>query len=431
MSFDFDDTNNETNIDITEDWVQKHYDKYNQELFDGKLDNFSDIKFVLSHNKSTWGMGGVTRHLWNSDGSLGYDKTYLELNNLYSYREEDAINTLVHEMVHIYEHTREPKYIAEVKRIQRFTQDYPKDGHGTIFYREANRLKSLGFKIERYVSTEEVANARLNGEMVAEFKKKHPKGMPIIVKVGQDKRVYIAKVLTKQTLNKWKEYFKTKLPNWKNIGVQPQFVSLYYAQNIGKAQKEIEKTNVGEYTYPYYEPTKYQSALDYVIGQFDMQFGEPILTREDCALNDNDLQLKQQYDNEKIAKEEEMKNQRMSLANKTLSNANEIAKQIIDEAWISISKKNRVPFQSFKTCIGKVYVELPSTSKDPMGRIAKVAPHFNSDTLYLWSNDKALSKLVYNAIYNRNKGNEQIYQQGIQAIITLINQAVEYEKNRK
>ena len=157
----------------TEEYVRDKYTKYNNELFGGQLPSFDELEFHITMKRNPWGRGGVTQMFYyDSNGritegyasSCGYEKAYLELSNYYDNTEEWKDNVLVHEMVHIYEFTCEPRYILEAHNSEGRNTNFPKNGHGLIFYREADRLKQYGWDITRFVTQDGVKSASLSNE---------------------------------------------------------------------------------------------------------------------------------------------------------------------------------------------------------------------------------------------------------------------------
>ena len=157
----------------TIEWVREKYNYYNNLLWDGKLPDFSDVEFKIINTKNTWGRGGCTRWLPNFDGTYSPERPYLALSNYYDAPESAKLNTLVHEMIHIYEVFCEPQYIFMVLKARRYNSAHPKDGHGKVFYEQANRVKNLtGIEITRFVSQEKQKSASLSDSKIKNINNK-------------------------------------------------------------------------------------------------------------------------------------------------------------------------------------------------------------------------------------------------------------------
>lgn len=157
---------------FTREWVEEKYNYYNDFIWGGRLPEFSRVKLTLMNTKSPWGRGGCDG--WTRDiyGVPQPGRPVLMLSNYYDAPEWVRLNTLVHEMCHIYERFCEPKYILDAVRYGRHTYHYPSHGHGTVFYEQARRVQSMtDIQIERFVSQDKMAAACVSEKNIEKFKR--------------------------------------------------------------------------------------------------------------------------------------------------------------------------------------------------------------------------------------------------------------------
>ena len=166
----------------TREWVAEKYDEVNEKYFGGQLPPFSSVSFKLTMSRKEWGTaaaGSWTKD-WNTRTYVAHNPV-LELSNYYDSDEWVKLNTLVHEMVHLYEFFVEPTYVQKYILTGRHSKEYPAHGHGVIFFREAERLKQYGFDIQRYVTQEKKNASRLSDVIQQRLDKKNAKGFSFIV----------------------------------------------------------------------------------------------------------------------------------------------------------------------------------------------------------------------------------------------------------
>jgi hypothetical protein len=199
----------------TRKWVEENYNKYNDLIWGGKLPAFNKLEFNIIMTKKTWGRAGCKNWTFDENGLPKPIQPILELSNYLDAPEWAKLNTLVHEMCHLYEFFCEPRYLIEAKRRGRATADYPKNGHGTIFYEQAARVKSLtGLEITRYVDEVRANSASLSDDTrkKAERKINRLGGVNIYVmkltrKGSKGKGDYgIAKVENPAINEKWEDF---------------------------------------------------------------------------------------------------------------------------------------------------------------------------------------------------------------------------------
>lgn len=115
----------------TIEWMQKKFNLLNKKYFDGKI---PAPRFEIGSPSGTWGYLDF-RGEWNTF-TRNINKVYrytLKLNNEYSRKEKDVVNTLLHEMIHAY--------------IYMVLRKKPRNEHAGYFSQFAERFNQMGFNI--------------------------------------------------------------------------------------------------------------------------------------------------------------------------------------------------------------------------------------------------------------------------------------------
>lgn len=134
---------------VTIDFLEANYNKFNNEYFYGKLPK---VSFKISNSKRTWGSASFKFDWLNK--TIVPEK--ITISNYYDSPKEIKLNTLLHEMIHIYDYACFPEhFIKNGKRV-----GY--DAHGTWFKSECKRLKKYGWNIETTTTNEEVELSTLS-----------------------------------------------------------------------------------------------------------------------------------------------------------------------------------------------------------------------------------------------------------------------------
>lgn len=132
---------------VTTAWIEKNYNKFNQELWEGKLPK---ISFKVNRSRRMWGFA-TYRYDWAHDT---IHPESIVISNYYDSPENVKIQTLLHEMIHIADYTFYPEhFIKNGRRVS--TRTY--DAHGYWFTNEARRIsEETGYKVTNHVTREEV-----------------------------------------------------------------------------------------------------------------------------------------------------------------------------------------------------------------------------------------------------------------------------------
>lgn len=199
----------------TREWVASNYNKYNKEIWGGALPNFNTLDFALTNAKRPWGQAGCKRWVRDNNNTPCAKGPVLRLSNYYDSPEDVKLNVLLHEMCHLYECFCEPKYIIKTVLKKRFTNEYPRDGHGKVFFEQAARVKSLcGIEITRFVKDSEIEASNTNSEKMASYAKKIESmgGVPVYIfkLIDTSKCEFaFAKVENANAQAKWNEFLSS------------------------------------------------------------------------------------------------------------------------------------------------------------------------------------------------------------------------------
>ena len=116
----------------TVEWMSKYFNKFNKQYFEGKLETpqfivgcpygcFGYLEYRANYNK-------LTRKI-----SKVLSQPKLMLTSMYDRKQKDVLNTMLHEMIHLY--------------IYSVLKKYPMSQHGGEFTKFANNLNSQGWSI--------------------------------------------------------------------------------------------------------------------------------------------------------------------------------------------------------------------------------------------------------------------------------------------
>ena len=116
----------------TVEWMSKYFNKFNKQYFEGKLETpqfivgcpygcFGYLEYRANYNK-------LTRKI-----SKVLSQPKLMLTSMYDRKQKDVLNTMLHEMIHLY--------------IYSVLKKYPMSQHGGEFTKFANNLNSQGWNI--------------------------------------------------------------------------------------------------------------------------------------------------------------------------------------------------------------------------------------------------------------------------------------------
>ena len=137
---------------ITKRWIEKNYDKFNEEFFGGLLPN---IQFNVNRSKNSWGFASY-KYDYKNDTIIPQAIT---LSNYYDSPEKVKLNTLLHEMIHIADYTLHPEHF--IKNGHRVS-GHRYDAHGWWFQNEAKRIEKFGWIITKHITKEEEEVSKLS-----------------------------------------------------------------------------------------------------------------------------------------------------------------------------------------------------------------------------------------------------------------------------
>ena len=153
---------------VTTEWMAEKYAYYNSKYWNGQLPG---ISFSISNSRKTWGFA-TYKYIFND--SRTEIKTIkplsITLSNYYDSPEKVKETTLLHEMIHIADYFFHPEHFINLRRTGK-NKKY--DAHGPVFFmKEANRLASDGWEIQKYVTMEERGASTLSDENKEKLEKR-------------------------------------------------------------------------------------------------------------------------------------------------------------------------------------------------------------------------------------------------------------------
>ena len=148
---------------VTVSWIEKYYNKFNRELWNGMLPN---VELKVSRAKHDWGCAYFTYDFPND--TIIPEK--ITISNYYDSPENVKIQTLLHEMIHIADYTFHPEHFI---RNGRRVSGHHYDAHGYWFQSEAKRIEKFGWVITKHITKEEekVSKLSVRSEKCLERKK--------------------------------------------------------------------------------------------------------------------------------------------------------------------------------------------------------------------------------------------------------------------
>ena len=205
---------------VTVSWLEKYYNKFNRELWNGMLPN---VELKVSRAKHDWGCAYFIYDFPNN--TIIPEK--ITISNYYDSPENVKIQTLLHEMIHIADYTFHPEHFIHNHRKVSARQY---DAHGYWFNQEAKRIsKESGYKVTNHVTKEEQGCSKLSDNSKKLMKLKNDHSLVCVV-TGENGRIFyfktdIYKIKTvKSTLPliRWYEIDKIKSVKWYSVN-SPKF----------------------------------------------------------------------------------------------------------------------------------------------------------------------------------------------------------------
>lgn len=216
---------------VTTNWIENHYNKFNQLYFRGTL---PAIKFKTNKTKHSWGYASFI-YDYKNDTIIPNE---IVLSNYYDSPKVVKIQTLLHEMIHIADYTWHPEhFIKNGRRIG--ARKY--DPHGSWFMTEAKRIsKESGYSVANHVTSDEQKVSKLSNSIKVSNQRKINKAL--ICTVIGDKGVWYFKTDIDKVA-----YLKSRLPkmyDWKLTIGNFKTVKFYTFINNDFATRRSCRTNI-------------------------------------------------------------------------------------------------------------------------------------------------------------------------------------------
>lgn len=146
-------------------WLRDNYKLYNEKYFGGKLPEI-DIK-PSTRMKTSWGYASYVARYDSYLKKVVASNLSITVNTKFDIEEKWCRNTLLHEMIHIFEyvtHFNNVFYKYDEKSRKIVTLRY--NAHGEFFLKKAAELNRDGWNIQQYLTEEEekIADAQFAGQ---------------------------------------------------------------------------------------------------------------------------------------------------------------------------------------------------------------------------------------------------------------------------
>lgn len=179
-------------IDIK--WLQDNYAKYSQEFFEGKM---PPVTFKISKTMGRRGDASCT--IDYVGGRVVFCDYVIRVSNAYDVDEKHKLNTLLHEMIHIYDYYNHPEHYI-VKTAAGWKKNRRYDAHGSeLFLPMAEMINQRGFNITKYVTQEEKSESEYSDDITKKLQKPFCLCYAEYMKEGQSNIMFLA---SRTTLNK-------------------------------------------------------------------------------------------------------------------------------------------------------------------------------------------------------------------------------------
>lgn len=143
-------------FNITKPYVEKRYNEFNKKYFDGEL---PEVPVTLSKTKNA---AGTYRYTYSFDLDKVISHTLCV--SVFMQRSEEAFcNTLLHEMIHVYQ--------VNVLKVNARSMHRWAYAHGSTFTGKMNELNKLGWHIDTRLSEEEARKDVASDEQVNKLKR--------------------------------------------------------------------------------------------------------------------------------------------------------------------------------------------------------------------------------------------------------------------
>lgn len=172
-------------------WLQDNYAKYSQEFFSGKM---PPVTFKIS--KTMGRRGDATCTINYIDGRVEFCGYIIRVSNAYDVDEKHKLNTLLHEMIHIYDYYNHPEHYI-IKTAAGWKKNRKYDAHGNeLFLPMAAMINQHGFNITKYVTKEERDESEYSDDITRKLEKPICLCYAEYMKEGQPNLMFLASRLT-------------------------------------------------------------------------------------------------------------------------------------------------------------------------------------------------------------------------------------------
>lgn len=194
---------------VDESWVYKKYAEFAGLYFDGKMPS---IQVKIGKTTGKWGYATCTSKYEN--GRVYSTDFTITISNAYDSPEHIKENTLLHEMIHIYDYYNFPEHFAVMVRgCLKSNRKY--DAHGPeVFVPMAVKINEHGYKITKYVSDDEISVSNMTDSVMKRLSKPLCLCYAEYLTAGQENLMFLTtrELLTKTIARYNDPYFKKYAP---------------------------------------------------------------------------------------------------------------------------------------------------------------------------------------------------------------------------
>ncbi len=175
-------------------WLQDNYAKYSRDFFEGKM---PPVTFKIS--KTMGQRGDASCNINYTEDNIEFTDYVIRVSNAFDVDEKHKLNTLLHEMIHIYDYYNHPEHYI-IRTAIGWKKNSKYDAHGSeLFLPMAAMINRYGFNITQYVTQQEESETQYANDIAKKLEKPICLCYAEYMAEGQNNLMFLA---TRTTLEK-------------------------------------------------------------------------------------------------------------------------------------------------------------------------------------------------------------------------------------
>lgn len=159
---------------VDEKWMERKYLEFNERFFGGGCPR--RIRFKVNNLADTWGRAGCRFII--SNGEVVPTDFVIYMSNSYDSPEFVKENTMIHEMIHIYDYSHYPERYYQYNRYKgKLVKARGYNAHGPWFEMMAQKINDISdYDIQRFIAEEERSVSVMSDKLKQKIDNKNAKG---------------------------------------------------------------------------------------------------------------------------------------------------------------------------------------------------------------------------------------------------------------